>query len=412
MQNHIPINEEARIEALHSYDVLDTVREEGFDDIVEIATSLTNTKFSYIGFLDKERQWLKSSCRIPTQFFDIPREVSFCSYTVFKEEVIIVEDTLKDDFFKTNAGVTGEPYIRFYCGVPIINKDNLVLGTLCVMDIMPRTISDDEIRHLKSLADLVLNQLELRKNLTYLKSLKEADDIETDKYNHLLARILPKKIALELSETSKVVPKYRESTTILFASFDQPNTSVKDPALEVSNLQQYVNAFDEINDYLKIEKIKTMGEVYMSVCGAPTQDRAHILRQCMSALQLKHYMNKINKKREKLSLNPYQIRIGISSGSVISGVVGKSKFLYDLWGDSVNSSKRILENCEADAIAVSEQVYFKMKEYFTFDEKGLVQIKHMDLIKVYYLQSFKLEYALDETGLIPNELMSKALVNF
>lgn len=412
MNNYIPDNDAARIEALHSYEVLDTVREEGFDDIVEMASTLTDTKLSYIGFLDKERQWLKSSCRIPTQFFDIPREISFCSYTVFKEEVVIVEDTLEDDFFKDNPGVTGEPYIRFYCGVPITTKDKLTLGTLCIMDTKPRKISEEELGYLRCLADLVLDQLELRRTLTELQNLKEDDELESNRYSHILSRILPEKIALELKETGKVVAKYRESTTILFASFDQPQSSIKDPASEVSNLQQYVNAFDEINELFKIEKIKTMGEVYMSVCGAPIQDRAHILRQCMSALQLKHYMNKINKKREKLSLNPYALRVGIYTGSVITGVVGKSKFLYDLWGESVNSSKRILENCEEDMIAVSEQIYSKMKEYFEFEQKGLVEIKHMGSLKIYYLKAYKAEFSLDEQTLLPNALMAKVLDDY
>ncbi len=412
MQAYISDNDDARIEALHSYDIIDTVREEAFDDIVEMASNLTQTKYSYIGFLDKERQWLKSSCHISTEFFDIPREMSFCNYTVYKEEVIVVEDTLNDPVFKDKSGVVGEPFIRFYCGIPIVNKEKFVLGTLCILDTKPRNISDTEISYLKYLASLVINQLELRKNITSLKNMRKNEENEIQKFHDRLSWILPKKIALEFIETSKVTPKYIESTTILFASFHQPKSEIKDPASEVGNIQQFIQAFDEINETLKIEKIKTMSEVYMSVCGAPMQDRAHMLRQCMSALQFKHYLNKDNKHRHKLNLSPYVIKMGLYSGAVIGALVGKTKFLYDLWGDSVNRAKRITENCEDNRIEVSEEIYFKMKEYFEFDKKDLVEIKHMEPFNIYSLKRYKKEFSLDVTGILPNEHMVKLLESF
>jgi len=412
MQAYISDNDDARIEALHSYDIIDTVREEAFDDIVEMAANLTQTKYSYIGFLDKERQWLKSSCHISTEFFDIPREMSFCNYTVYKEEVIIVEDTHNDPVFKDKSGVVGEPFIRFYCGIPIVNKEKFVLGTLCILDTKPRKISDKEISYLKYLASLVINQLELRKNTTSLKNIRKNEENEIQKYQDRLSWILPKKIALEFIETSKVTPRYIESTTILFASFHQPKSEIKDPASEVGNIQQFIQAFDEINETLKIEKIKTMSEVYMSVCGAPMQDRAHMLRQCMSALQFKNYLNKNNKHRHKLNLSPYVIKMGLYSGSVIGALVGKTKFLYDLWGDSVNRAKRITENCEDNSIEVSEEVYSKMKEYFEFDKKDLVKVKHMESFNIYYLKRYKKEFSLDVAGILPNEHMVKLLESF
>ena len=124
----------------------------------------------------------------------------------------------------------------------------------------------------------------------------------------------------------------------------------------------------------------------MAVCGVPEIERSHIIRVCLSVLSLRHYMNKINALNKKLRLPPCQLDIGLYSGSVIAGVVGKSKFTFDLWGGTVNCAKRTLETCNNNEILVSEYIAYKAKEYFEFEEKGLVAVKNMSPIKVFHLK--------------------------
>ncbi len=412
MKYLIPENEEKRIDSLYSYQILDTYREETYDDISEMAAWISGCPVAYIGFIDKKRQWLKSSYRLPNQYFDIPRELTFCSYTIFENDTVVIENTLEDERFKNHPSVTGEAHIRFYCGIPLINKENFAIGTLCVVGFEPLKISDGTIDKLKKLSQLVMQLLELHKSLSILNELKKGQEIEKTKYNNLLLNILPKSIAEELKENKKVLPRYKESTTLLFAKFNHESNVLKEPIKIVEDLNLYVCAYDEINSRLKIEKIKTIGNVYMAACGVPDSDRAHILKSCISALNLKHYMAKVNKHHKKLRMASCDLSVGIYSGPVITGVVGKSKFTYDLWGDSVNSAKRILETCGPNEISVSEEIAFKAKDYFEFQERGMVQVKHMPSFKMYYLKRLKPQYCQDDFGFLPNESMARVLESF
>ncbi len=408
----IPEDEEKRIESLYSYQILDTYREETYDDITEMVALISGCPAAYIGFMDKKRQWLKSSYRLPNQYFEIPRELTFCAHTILKNDTVIIENTLEDEIFKDHPSVTGEAHIRFYCGIPLINKENFALGTICIVGFEPHKISNETIVLLKKLSQLVMYQLELHKSLSNLNELKKNQEIEKTKYNKLLLNILPESIAEELKKNKKVLPKYKESATLLFAKFKHESDVPKEPIRIVEDLNLYVSAYDEINSRLKIEKIKTIGNVYMAACGVPDVDRAHILKSCISALSLKHYMTKVNKNNKKLRMASCELSIGIYSGPVITGVVGKSKFTYDLWGDSVNCAKRILESCEANEISVPEQIAFKAKDYFEFEERGMVELKHMPSIKMYYLKRLNPQYSRDDFGFLPNESMARVLDSF
>jgi len=412
MNYPIPENEEKRIKSLYSYQILDTYREETYDDISEMAAWLSGCPVAYIGLMDQKRQWLKSSYRLPNQYFDIPRELTFCAYTILENDAVVIENTLENERFKNHPSVTGEAHIRFYCGIPLINKDKFAIGTLCVLGFEPRTISDETIDLLKKISQLVMYQLELHKSLSILNELKKDQEIEKTKYNDLLLNILPESVADELKKNKKVLPKYKESATLIFAKFNDKNDGAKEPIRMVEDLNLYVSAYDEINSRLDIEKIKTVGNVYMAACGVPDVDRAHIFKSCISALNLKHYMTKINNHKKKIHMVSCELSIGIYSGPVITGVVGKSKFTYDLWGDSVNCAKRILESSENDEILVSEQIAFKAKEYFEFQEKGVGEVKHMPPIKMHYLKRLKPEYSQDSFGFLPNESMARVLDSF
>jgi len=150
----IPKNEELRLEELYSYQILDTEPEEHFDDLVWMAAELAKTPMAMISLVEKNRQWFKSKTGFVAE--ETSREVSFCGHVVASGQSIVVEDTTKDSRFADNPLVTKHPNIRFYMGVPLISPSGSVLGTLCVMDTVPRTVCPRQIRSLKTLAHQVV----------------------------------------------------------------------------------------------------------------------------------------------------------------------------------------------------------------------------------------------------------------
>lgn len=169
MRYPLPANEERRLLTLNKYSVLDSLPESDYDFICSMASNICNTPISLISLVDKDRQWFKSSVGLEVSETD--REFSFCAHAICESsEVMVVEDARKDDRFKDNRLVTGEPFIRFYAGVPLNSEEGHSLGTLCVIDTKPRYLDQKQISLLKSLAQQVMNLLELRRNKLELEN--------------------------------------------------------------------------------------------------------------------------------------------------------------------------------------------------------------------------------------------------
>ena len=168
MKPVLPANETARLEALRRYAILDTFPEQAFDDLVRLAALVCGAPIATITMVDAERQWFKSKIGIAAE--QTSREFSFCAHAILKTEVMVVPDALADKRFRDNPLVTGEPHIRFYAGAPLLTEDGHKLGTLCVMDRVPRTLTAEQKEALKSLSRLVVAQMELRRSVSDLSS--------------------------------------------------------------------------------------------------------------------------------------------------------------------------------------------------------------------------------------------------
>ena len=148
-----PDNEAERLNALHGLGVLDTPAEERFDRITRLAAALLGTPVSLVSLVDDDRQWFKSVVGVDLR--ESPRESSFCAHAMLDKGPFVIPDVLEDDRFADNPFVTGPPHIRFYAGCPLILPDGHGIGTLCVLDDKARQLSDDELRLLRDLADMV-----------------------------------------------------------------------------------------------------------------------------------------------------------------------------------------------------------------------------------------------------------------
>jgi GAF domain-containing protein len=176
MKAPVPKNEKKRLEVLWQYDVLDTVPEQVFDDLADLAASICEAPVALITLVDEKRQWFKSKTGVSLS--ETSRDVSFCGHAIMQHELFIVADTTKDTRFADNPLVISEPKIRFYAGAPLISPDGHALGTLCVIDKVPRTLRPDQKRALEILSRHVMTQLELRRHTLELSQANaERDNI-------------------------------------------------------------------------------------------------------------------------------------------------------------------------------------------------------------------------------------------
>lgn len=162
MTHPIPKDEEKRLAALERYRIMDTGSEQAFDDFAQIASLICNTPIALITLLDSTRQWFKARKGLEVE--ETPREHAFCSYTILTTETMVVKDARQDPRFKSNPLVTGVPFIRFYAGAPLIDRDGHNLGSLCVIDRQPQDLSAENRNALEALARQVIAQIELRQN--------------------------------------------------------------------------------------------------------------------------------------------------------------------------------------------------------------------------------------------------------
>ena len=152
--------EKLRLAALQDFQILDTLPEREFDDITLLASQICETPISAVSLIDAERQWFKS--RVGLDVSETPRDCAFCDYAIEEDQLFIVNDAASDSRFRNNPLVTKSPYIRFYAGAPLVTSDGHKLGTLCVIDQKPRTLSDSQERALSALARSVMNLIEAR----------------------------------------------------------------------------------------------------------------------------------------------------------------------------------------------------------------------------------------------------------
>ena len=170
----LPANEQERIAALRRYDILDTEPEAAFDRMVQLATYICQTPIAAISLVDEQRQWFKAITGLDAK--ETSRDVAFCAHTILQCETMVVPDAKEDERFFDNPLVVSSPDIRFYAGVPLITSQGHHLGTLCVIDRVPRVLADAQLEAVKVLADNVMAHLDLR--LSHKQIRQYVDDLQ------------------------------------------------------------------------------------------------------------------------------------------------------------------------------------------------------------------------------------------
>ena len=411
MNYPVPNNEPERQAALSAYDIFGSEPEAGFDDLSELAAQIADTPISLVNIVGDESVWIKARHGIPEDLAEVPRGAVCCAHAVCQSDLLWVTDTHADERFKDMPFISTEPFVRFYAGMPLIDSGGYALGTLCIMDLEPRELSFEIAEGLRRLARQAVAQLELRINLAEIRQAQKELTEAKDRADRLILNILPAEIARELAEKGQVQPRHHPSATIMFTDFVNFTASAEKlaPRALVDDLHMFFSDFDDIVTGHGLEKLKTIGDAHMCAGGLLGRGKEHPADACLAALEIRSYMARANEKRAKLRLAPWELRIGIHTGSVMSGVVGKNKFTYDIWGDAVNIAARMESAGEPGRVNVSESTYHHVKNFFTCAPRGASAVKNKGEMAMYFVEALKPEFAADESGWLPNEKLKAAL---
>jgi diguanylate cyclase (GGDEF)-like protein len=199
----LPANEPERLAALQRYRILDTAREQEFDDLVTIARTICNTPMGAVTLIDRDRQWFKTLQGLEGE--QTPREDSFCAHTILKpQELTVVQDAREDARFSGNPSVLGDPHIRFYAGAPLLSSDGYAMGSLCVFDSVPAELGSPQAEALRALSRQVSRMMEMR----LLRLEIDHHQVEHEWYEARLVEYYQQleQLNLELSEQTRTDP--------------------------------------------------------------------------------------------------------------------------------------------------------------------------------------------------------------
>ncbi len=228
-------------------------------------------------------------------------------------------------------------------------------------------------------------------NLRKQRRLNQALEIQKRKADQLLLSILPEEIAHELKEKGFTEVKYFESASVLFADVQGFSRLAKElsPQDLIKELDLCFSAFDEIAEKNNLERIKTIGDNYMCAGGVPKTNQTHPHDITRAAIEMQRWMAAQEACRLEEGKSYWKIRIGIHTGELVAGVIGKTKFAYDLWGDTVNTASRMESAGESSKVNISESTYLLIKDQFVCTPRGEVEAKNIGLIKAYFVEGIK-----------------------
>ncbi|HYG34968.1 MAG TPA: ATP-binding protein [Clostridia bacterium] len=294
MEAPLPENEAARLEALRRYQIMDTPREEEYDDIVRLAAQICGTPISLVSLINTDRQWFKGRYGLELQ--ETPRKISFCAHTILQApDPLEIHDATKDERFADNELVTGGPQLRFYAGAPLVTPEGQALGTLCVLDTKPRQLSAEQKEALGILSRQVMTQLELRRRLAELSQasdeLKEVNG-ELEGFAHAISHDLrtPLRATISMAEI------------LLAREGDKLGAMGKSMVVQIKNSGQRMA--EMLEDFLRLLRL-----------------RDQPLRQAQ--IEMKNLVQSVvNDLQPQISEIPTQLEIGdLPSASVDRGLI-------------------------------------------------------------------------------------------
>ena len=358
-------NEQERLQDLESLGIVkeDIRKDQRFSSLPRLASYLTSCPQAWINIIDKDTQHCKidygQNSVLSYMSREIPRGLTACQHVVNNNcEPLVIEDCTVDERTKLVAEASGGGFPRFYAGSPIVSKNGFILGTFCVMDEEPRSISHEQLEGLRLLADQFVELLDTRQ--------VEAPSVNND-------------------DKLAVNGDYYSSASILFADFVgfTQKTEEIQPGELLEILSSYFNGFDQIMERFGLKKVKTIGDAYMAIGGVPDKNSDHAVQVCKAAQEMIKYVNGMGVQQEALGKDSWKLRVGINTGPVIAGNTGDN---FDIWGDAVNVAARLESSGEEGKIQISEKTkqFLSENAKVTFREK--VHLKNKGEMDTFFLE--------------------------
>lgn len=332
--------------------------------------------------------------------FKAPLEPSTGSlYRVFsKKKAFYLNQLSYTDFPKDSIDrfITENFQLKSIVQIPLVVQ-NETIGIFCFRANEVTVWSREDFKDMVFVCDQLagaVNNANLRNTIAQ----------EKEKTMQFLRNILPGDLAQDLMVSGEVIPMEYESATILFTDFKNFTKIAETLSPEdlIEQLDACFSQFDQIADRHSFEKLKTIGDSYMAAGGLPQGNFTHPVDACLFAMEVQAFMDQIKQVKQILKQSFWEIRIGIHTGPVVAGVVGRTKFAYDVWGDTVNIASRMESSGEAGEINLSEVTYEKVKRFFVCEYRGKISAKNKGEMGMYYLRRIKPEFSRDPEGRVPN----------
>jgi class 3 adenylate cyclase len=236
---------------------------------------------------------------------------------------------------------------------------------------------------------LILMLVGVYQRYKFIRKTNKIIQDERDRSKELLLNILPEETARELETNGHAKTRFYDSVTVLFTDFKGFSTIAGKltPIQLVAELNDYFMAFDEIMGKHNLEKIKTIGDAYMCAGGIPSTNSTHALDAVNAALAMQAYMEKRQREKKTSGIEAWELRIGIHTGPIVAGVVGKRKYAYDIWGDTVNIASRMESNGEPGKVNISATTYQRIKEHYQCLYRGKISAKNIGEVDMYFIES-------------------------
>ena len=365
-------NENQRIAEVKRLGILDRDlgKERKYNTLTQVASYLTGCNHSMINILDSNVQQCKVSYGFNTAdkilSSEMPREITVCQFSLENPtKPLVIENLLEDSRTKNMSKMPGGFDFQFYAGSPLITSKGFSLGTLCVMDNIPKSLNHQQVEGLRLLSDQIIGMIE-----------DESFDNTIKNKNN------PAK-----EESSKLDGQYYSAVSILFADFVGFTKMVEntEPGDLLETLNTFFAGFDKIISKQNVLKVKTIGDCYMCVSGIPLQEKTHAIDICTAAIDMLQFVEGMNIQHEVMGKPRWDLRIGIHSGPVIAGTSGNT---FDIWGDAVNIASRVESSGEKGKIHISEKTADYLEGKGNLVPRGNVELKSKGSWNTYFFEGF------------------------
>jgi class 3 adenylate cyclase len=361
-----------------------------------------------IGMYEEEKDIIKYKFLVKNHKFtpslasETLKEDNFSSRCITKKKEVIILD-LETEYpnFVENSQKLWDEILLSQVYIPLQVEDR-VIGIFSVQSYNKDAYNINQLSILRTMAsyiaiaidnadaykELSKKNKQLKEQMDKVKILNDKLGIEMDKSETLLLNILPKSIAERLKKGENIISDYFEEASVLFADiagFTKMSSKMSSQEKLVDILNEIFTNFDRVTNKYELEKIKTIGDCYMVAGGIPVPNEEHLIRITEASLEMIDAFNKIQRE---LQID-IALRIGINAGPIVAGVIGKNKFVYDLWGDTVNIASRMESNGMIGRVNCSDYVFQKLNHKYIFEYRGELEVKGKGPMKMYFLEGKK-----------------------